>query len=150
TRAALIYQGLLMGLFINGIARWDFASILETAETLREDGAMNSALPVIEDPVINLNNTLQTIAFNITIPDVMDGLEGISILINDVERFRTGFNFTQNDSPFLSYVHARKTKDALPEYFRFGYLHEGSALDYTKAGTWHVDGNWTEMAEGPS
>jgi LCCL domain len=30
TRPSLLYQGLLVGLFINGIARWDFASILQT------------------------------------------------------------------------------------------------------------------------
>lgn len=34
-RPSLLYQGILIGLFINGVARWGFASILETPEGLR-------------------------------------------------------------------------------------------------------------------
>jgi hypothetical protein len=31
TRLSAIYQGLLLGMFLNGVARWDFQSILQTA-----------------------------------------------------------------------------------------------------------------------
>ncbi|KAI5285251.1 hypothetical protein KEM54_000719 [Ascosphaera aggregata] len=147
TRAALIYQGLLMGLFINGIARWDFASILETAEHLREDCAFNSPLPNVSDPHVEIGSLVSTIAFNVTIPDVMSGLEGLTVLINDVERFRTGFNFTNE---FVTFEHWRDNSKEVPEYIRFGFFEKDGALDYTMASTWNVDGTWTRMADGPS
>lgn len=147
TRPALIYQGLLLGLFINGIARWDFASILETTEHLRGDGAFNSALPSVSDPTVEIGAMVSTIAFNITVPDVMSGLEGLSVLINDVERFRTGFNFKDD---VVTYEHWRDNSITIPEYLRFGFFEKDGALDYTQASTWNVDGTWTRMADGPS
>ncbi|KAI5281868.1 hypothetical protein KEM54_003098, partial [Ascosphaera aggregata] len=36
TRPSIFYQGLLLGLFINGVARWGFASIIETPSMLGE------------------------------------------------------------------------------------------------------------------
>ncbi|KAI5296062.1 hypothetical protein KEM55_005932, partial [Ascosphaera atra] len=36
TRPSILYQGLLLGLFINGVARWGFASIIETPSMLGE------------------------------------------------------------------------------------------------------------------
>src|SRR6185437_6542669 len=48
TRPSLLYQGLLVGLFINGVSRWGFASILQTDATLRDsDGPYGSPLPNI-------------------------------------------------------------------------------------------------------
>uniref|UniRef100_A0A8H7NGB6 Uncharacterized protein n=1 Tax=Bionectria ochroleuca TaxID=29856 RepID=A0A8H7NGB6_BIOOC len=37
TRPSLIYQGLLVGLFINGVARWGFDPVLQTSAALRGD-----------------------------------------------------------------------------------------------------------------
>ena len=37
TRPSLVYQGLLLGLFVNGAARWGFASLLETRGLLLGD-----------------------------------------------------------------------------------------------------------------
>ncbi|KAI5303343.1 hypothetical protein KEM56_007650 [Ascosphaera pollenicola] len=146
-RPALIYQGLLVGLFINGVARWDFASILETTEALRGDGVFNSPLPTISDPAIEINSLVSTISFNVTVPNVMDGLEGLSVLIDDVEKFRTGFNFKDE---FVTFEHWRDNSITLPEYLRFGFFSRDRALDYTKASTWNADGTWTRMADGPS
>ncbi|KAI4271114.1 MAG: hypothetical protein L6R35_006565, partial [Caloplaca aegaea] len=48
TRPSLLYQGILVGLFINGTARWGFDSILQTTNELRgPDGVLHSALPNI-------------------------------------------------------------------------------------------------------
>ncbi|KAF2837911.1 hypothetical protein M501DRAFT_986107 [Patellaria atrata CBS 101060] len=146
TRPSLLYQGLLIGLFINGIARWGFDSVLQTTETLRGDGQFNSLLPNILAPTITVGNA-SNITFSWPSPEIQLGLDGVSVLVNDVERARKYFQDNTSDDN----NHFTWTRVLLePEYFRFAFLADGRTLDYTKAGMWHVDGSWQEMKPGPS
>jgi hypothetical protein len=127
TRPSLVYQGFLVGLFINGIGRWGFDSILQTATALRTDEKLRSLLPTIPTPLISRDN----ITFSL---DLADGYDGIRALVNDVERFR---RFDEHSTSFTW----SRTKDVDVEYFRFGfvkYARLGGVLlqDYTRAGIW--------------
>lgn len=146
TRPSLLFQGILVGLFINGIARWGFDSILQTPNELRGDGPISSLLPLITAPIIHMNHNLHikpniTFEWALPFPKQYDGL---SILVNDVERYR-GYA----DNELESWTWVRHVRD-FPEYFRFAYLNGGGRGDYTKAGTWNAEGGWTEMDSGPS
>ena len=146
TRPALLYQGILVGLFINGVARWGFDSVLQTPGALQGDAQHNSRLPKISAPSITLAQNISTISFSWLSPP--EPFDGISVLVNDVERFR-GYT----DEGFASDKHFVWTKDpavAEPEYFRFAYMQGSRSWDYTKAGIWRADGSWTEMLDGPS
>ncbi|KAF4446247.1 hypothetical protein F53441_10089 [Fusarium austroafricanum] len=149
TRPALLYQGLLVGLFISGVARWGFDPVLQTARALQGDAQKGSLLPSIATPVIHLGNGTDTQS-NITFkwdeppPQLYDG---ISILVNDVERFRTYFGDVDQKREF---VWNRNSTLNLPEYFRFAYMDGSESGDYTKAGTWTPDGEWNKMKPGPS
>jgi hypothetical protein len=146
TRPSLLYQGLLFGLFINGIARWGFDPVLQTPAALQGDAPHNSQLPIISQPSMKTSPNVSTISLSwITPPEPFDG---ISVLVNDVERFR-GYT----DEGFVSDKHFEWTRDSgkdEPTYFRFAYMEGSQSWDYTRAGVWEVDGNWTEMAPGPS
>jgi hypothetical protein len=146
TRPALLYQGLLVGFFINGIARWGFDPVLQTPGALQGDAQHDSPLPIISHPTIHLSPNISTISFSwLTPPEPYDG---ISVLVNDVERFR-GYT----DEGFASDKHFVWTKDPQkrePEYFRFAYMEGSRGWDYTKAGIWGEDGAWTQMEKGPS
>ncbi|RFU31503.1 hypothetical protein B7463_g4803, partial [Scytalidium lignicola] len=146
TRPALLYQGILLGLFINGIARWGFDPVLQTPGALRGDAQHNSKLPKILQPSIALGMNVSTISFNWLSP-FPDPMDGISVLVNDVERFRS-----YRDDKFGSdhFEWTRNSSMAEPEYFRFAYMQATQTWDYTKAGIWHPDGSWIEMAPGPS
>lgn len=146
TRPALLYQGILVGLFINGIARWGFDPVLQTPESLQGDAQHHSKLPIIHPPSITLKENKSIINFNWLPPP--EPFDGISVLVNDVERFRgyTDEGFA-SDTRF-TWIKDPKAKE--PEYFRFSYMEGSSSWDYTKAGIWDADGNWTEMAPGPS
>lgn len=146
TRPSLIYQGILIGLFINGVARWGFDSVLQTPGELQGDAQHNSALPIIPAPVIHLGQNVSTISFSWLPPP--DPFDGISVLVNDVERFR-GYT-DEGLSSDESFVWKKKEGTGTPEYFRFAYMQGKQAWDYTKAGIWESDGNWTEMLGGPS
>jgi hypothetical protein len=145
TRPSLLFQGILIGLFINGIARWGFDSILQTPDELRGDAQLGSLLPSIMAPIIYNNfrtGLMPNITFEWEIP-FPEKYDGLSILVNDVERYK---GFEGADKGFTWVKHMKD----VPEYFRFAYLEGGGRGDYTKAGKWGADGGWTQMESGPS
>jgi len=75
-------------------------------------------------------------------------MDGVSILVNDVERFRgygdEGFGSSRD------FVWERDPRSSEPEYFRFAFMEGTQVWDYTKAGTWLADGTWKAMDAGPS
>lgn len=152
TRPSLVYQGLLIGLFINGIARWGFDSVLQTPGELQGDAQLGTELPSIPSPVIDLANGTASGTSNITFswePPTEAHFDGISILVNDVERFRSYFedSVAQQEDVF---TWARDADMHMPEYFRFAFMDGSSSGDYTKAGVWATDGEWVDMKPGPS
>ncbi|KAM0335660.1 hypothetical protein ACHAQA_000709 [Verticillium albo-atrum] len=147
TRPSLLYQGLLVGLFINGIARWGFDPLLQTGASLQGDAQHGSPLPVVGAPSINLGDNLWTANFTWEAPPA-PRYDGISVLVNDVERFRTYFDDGEGSEP--NFLWERKPELRHNEYFRFAYMEGTQTWDYTKAGKWNTEGEWTEMKAGPS
>ncbi|KAK4565697.1 hypothetical protein LTR86_003545 [Recurvomyces mirabilis] len=190
-RPSLLYQGLLVGLFVNGIARWGFDSILQTPGELFEGAQRGTLIPAVSVLAIGASN----ITFGLGALPQYDrkagvSFDGISVLVNDVERFRgygddrsdwgdasAGGNLTwtwwrhrvdgddDNDVAGIDDtlghrgdIHVHVDVDdvriagrrQLPEYFRFGYMAGSSVGDYSKAGIWEEEGEWTEMEPGPS
>jgi hypothetical protein len=139
TRPSLLYQGILLGLFINGIARWGFDSILQTPGALLQDGELGSLLPQINNPVV----AGSTIAF--TFKDTAAPFDGISALVNDVQRFLA---FTPDDTTF----NWTRLVDHDVEFFRFGYvkrLQFGGEwyADFTIPGQWLANGTWVSRLD---
>lgn len=140
TRVSLLCQGILFGLFINGIARWGFDPILQTAAALRGDAQLGSGVPSIKAAV---SDSKITFAWE----GILHGYEGVSVIVNDVERYRgvhagSDGNFTWTRQAIES-----------PEYFRFGfirYLPFGSVSysDFTRAGIWWLNGTWSDPVPG--
>jgi hypothetical protein len=139
TRVSLVAQGLLVGLFVNGIARWDSSPVVQTAAALRGDAQLGSRIPSILDPIINQSN------ITFVWEAVARGWTGVSVIVNDVERFRgTGAesNFTWT-----------RRELEKPEFFRFGYVDYApfggvGFSDYTRAGTWWANGTWSGIPPG--
>lgn len=141
TRPSLLYQGLLVGLFINGIARWGFDSILQTPGALLDGAQLGSPLPEIAAPLVMSS---QNILFNF--PDLLAAdADGISVLVNDVERF---LGFREEDGKVDSFNWTRQ-REGDAEYFRFGFI-KLNALggfwyeDFTDPVIWEGDGKWNE------
>lgn len=122
TRLSAIYQGLLLGLFLNGAAAYGFDSILQTADEvclflwhfffyffflflfvsmliraiqLRQDAPLGSDLPTF---LTNSTNYIASIPFeNQTIAwdSLPAGWDGFALLVDDVERYvGTALNFS--------------------------------------------------------
>lgn len=144
-RPSLLYQGILVGLFINGIARWGFDPVLQTDLALQGDAQHGSLLPKVLAPEIDLGSNTSTITFQWEDPPEMT-YDGVSVLVNDVERFR-GY-YDDSKSAVDTFEWERPAGLGLNEYFRFGYLSGRQGLDYTKAGVWTAEGKWIEMEPG--
>lgn len=159
TRPSLLYQGILLGLFINGIARWGFDSVLQTDGALQGDAQHNSGLPPVLPPVVALGGAQERDRITFAWPTPPSPFDGVSVLVNDVERFR-GYvgdelagSAAAEAAPVnatLSFEWARERGRARPEYFRFAYMEGAVTWDYTKAGVWTEEGLWVEMEPGPS
>ncbi|KAL2809589.1 hypothetical protein BJX63DRAFT_352149 [Aspergillus granulosus] len=150
TRPSLLYQGLLMGLFINGIARWGFDSILQTSAALLDGAQLGSLLPEITTSIITFSSpTSLTFSFeDLSIPHEVDGL---SVLINDVERFHAFRSDGATDVKIPNWNWTR-VRSGEPEYFRFGYIKENALggfwyEDFTDPVTWMADGKWNVTAD---
>lgn len=187
TRPSLIYQGLLLGLFINGVARWGFASIIETPAALGElspgphgaHGWWGATFPNItnESVLISLPGEGSkeryrgngNITFALWEHDRMAdlGVDGVSVLLNDVERWR-GYLDEDKRGEFSWHRHGHKglelvwgptiestegdpgTIDILEEdddepedlFFRFAFLSGAEAGNYGGTGVWLKDGSW--------
>lgn len=140
TRPSLLYQGILLGLFVNGVARWDFDSVLQTTDALRADGKFDSVLPDIFDPLISI--TAQGVVANFSWATPPSQMDGLSVLVNDVERSRVFFNDNPKDA-VASFGWERPVEIKKNEYLRFGYVRGGRTLDYTLAGTLTEDHTWS-------
>lgn len=177
-RPSLVYQGLLVGLFINGIARWGFDSILQTPGELLRGAQQGSRLPEISVLDIGRHNiTFDLGPLPVYDPKAKLSLDGISVLVNDVERFRGygddrsywpgGGEYGEREGNFTWTWTRHEVREAsaesdvydkdiemlnlrYPEYFRFGYMSGSRTADYTKAGVWEPDGEWRDMKPGAS
>lgn len=139
TRPSLLYSGILIGLFINGIARWGFDSILQTPEDLLGGAELDAILPVIYPPSLTDQNNLV-----FSFPDLEPHFDGLSVLVNDVERFQA-FR-PKDDKPLPDFTWKRAHPNET-EYFRFGYVHSNalgghSYEGFSLAAVWNADGNF--------
>ncbi|CAG7958001.1 unnamed protein product [Penicillium olsonii] len=139
TRPSLLYSGILIGLFINGIARWGFDSILQTPGALLDGAKLGTIPPKIYPPSLTDQNNLV-----FSFPDIASHADGLSVLVNDVERYQA-FR-PKDDKPLPDFTWTRTNPSEL-EYFRFGYVHS-KALgglwyeDFSPPATWNADGNF--------
>ena len=127
TRPSMIYQGLLIGLFINGIARWGFDSLLQTSAALFGGGPQETALPNVTAVV---GAGIGSIGFKWGWPPVP--YDGVSVLVNDVERGR--WYIGEGNGTFT--WERRDIEIGKNEYFRFAFMRGSGAGDYTEAGVW--------------
>ncbi|PYH84741.1 hypothetical protein BO82DRAFT_328706 [Aspergillus uvarum CBS 121591] len=148
TRPCLVYQGLLVGLFVNGIARWGFDSILQTGAALLDGAQLGSVLPVVGAPVVL---GVSQIAFAVGRDALLNGTrgpslgDGVSVLVNDVERYR-GF---WSDLLSEGFFHWTRLADGEDEYFRFAFVRLNALggfwyEDFTSPGVWTREGVWME------
>ena len=150
TRPSLLYSGILIGLFINGIARWGFDSILQTPGALLDGAKLGTVPPKIYPPSMTDANNLV-----FSFPDLEPHADGLSVLVNDVERFQA---FRPKDGQHLPDFTWSRTYPNELEYFRFGLVHTNALgglwyEDFSPPAVWGVDGNFVfpdpEIAEDP-
>lgn len=142
TRPNLAYQGLLAGLLVYGLVKHNpFASANQfrglTPTKLSEFAAI--VPPAVDDPEIHVFNSGSNITFHWQTP-VPTEVDGISMLVNDVEKSRHMFG--NGDTGKFEYD---RTPQAVPDYVRFSWVKDDQLLGYGDAGVWEVEGAWSGL-----
>ncbi|KAL9620265.1 MAG: hypothetical protein Q9160_005164 [Pyrenula sp. 1 TL-2023] len=158
TRPGLLYQGLLLGLFINGVARWGFASIVQTPAALGEYGGNRGGASWWGARPPNVTATVGPERSNITfwwgeLP-VERGVDGVSVLVNDVERWR-GYVDSElvEEGRGVTMERGRKrwregedeeeeAEEPEVEFYRFAWMKGSGTGKYSGVGTWDAKGVW--------
>ena len=144
TRPGLAYQSILMGLHINGVARWGFASIIETPASLGDvnDGQgktwWGSQGPQVNATVSTAGNSVYLDWGAIPI-DL--GVDGVSIVVNDVERWR-GYVEEMDNQNGTSLERRGSKEISEPWFVRLAWMNGRSTGRYSKPATWDVGGQW--------
>jgi hypothetical protein len=147
TTPSLLYQGILVGLFVSGISRWDFDSIIQTYEQLRRGApALVGGIPELLDPLVSMDG--QNVTLRWTPGNETAWWDRYSLLINDVERYRgpwTNFSLSEWIQKELG-THAPNLK----YYIRVAFASKRYTGDYTKPGIIDMayKANWTKPASG--
>lgn len=147
-RPSLAYQGLLLGFFINGIARWGFDSIIQTPAGLGEGpGGHGKSWWGAKPPNVtaSVSQGGEVITFNWGQLPTETGIDGVSILINDVERWR---GYTDDElffTPDQVTLTRRWRQQNETEFYRFGFMNGNNVGRYSKPGVWDADGTWYDI-----
>jgi len=142
TRLSLLYQGFLLGLFLNGAAAWGFDSILQTAAQLRRDAPLGSDLPpfVTNSSSYNASIPLQNQTIFWSALPSGENWDGFALLVDDVERYAgAALNYS------LGALEA-----GIPHFFRLAFTSAGQAGDFTMPATLWPNGTWVDPLPGPS
>ncbi|KAJ1311648.1 hypothetical protein OPQ81_010124 [Rhizoctonia solani] len=144
SRVSAVCQAFLLGMFLQGVAKFGFDSILQTATELQRDAPFGSSLPsfVTNSSTIISSLTNASISWNAIPSELSDseGWNGFSLLVDDVQR-QTGDSLSYT----LSGLQAGVT-----HFFRLAYQRDGASGDYTKAATLFPNGTWLDSSPGPS
>lgn len=126
------------------LLRWRSSSI-SSGTPLPTPSAVPEPVPVpkILDPEIfkqTLDMSTANITFKWATPPPAE-VEGISMLVDDVERERVYFKDGKAKDSFFW----QRGPQAFVDYIRFGYVKNGKVLKYSPAGTWLLDDSWTGL-----
>ncbi|KAK9448296.1 uncharacterized protein V1518DRAFT_418570 [Limtongia smithiae] len=148
TTMSLLYQGLAVGMFLNGSTRWGYDSILQTEYQLNRGGPRNTDLAHFTTNSTNFNGSL--VAWDYP-SHPRSNWTGFSLLINDVERYRGPMMNISLDN-FYYYNDLEYQRYDYDWFFRVAmYSDEGDMSDYTKPAIARAhNGSWVPPHSGPS
>ncbi|KAH7104215.1 hypothetical protein BKA62DRAFT_498436 [Auriculariales sp. MPI-PUGE-AT-0066] len=159
TRLSLLYQGLCLGMFMDGIAKFKFDSILQSPDVVsitrpilipqaNEDvdptrctsWEQLTCLPHKFDNLRFFYTWVNQTLFWDGFPDTDEGWNGFSLVIDDVQQYvGDALNFS-----------LAALEPTITHFFRIAFQKDGATGDSTKAATLFSNGTWVDAAPGPA
>ncbi|KAH8923081.1 hypothetical protein BT69DRAFT_190869, partial [Atractiella rhizophila] len=146
TRVSALLQAFLLGMFLNGVARWDYDAIFQTPDELRGDATFGTDVPSFATNDTNFQPNQRVISWPSIPSDLTSSWSGHSLLVDDVLRYTgAALNFSLDalsDGFVLDF--------SLPHYLRLAYAdNDGNPGDFTTAATAFVsNGTWIDPLPG--
>ncbi|KAH8835885.1 hypothetical protein DL96DRAFT_1732991 [Flagelloscypha sp. PMI_526] len=138
TRPSLIYQGFLLGLFLQGDAGYSLDSILQTLDELRRDDIFGSTIPTFVTNSTNWNTTRALAEQFVFWEELSGDWDGFSVLVDDVERY-VGTATNLSMAAFAAGV---------PHFIRIAFTSTSQPGDYTMPAIIWPNGTWQEPEPG--
>ncbi|WWC72776.1 uncharacterized protein I206_106740 [Kwoniella pini CBS 10737] len=134
-RISLFGQAFALGLFLDGVGRWDWDSLIQLTESLVGDANEGSFVPsfwsnlttsttLFWDPITSINSI-----YNVT---------GYSILIDDLQRSADYTNSSIDLNTF-------NLTSGIDHYLRIAYIANGTSLDFSDPVIWFANRSWSEL-----
>ncbi|GLB36014.1 putative LCCL domain containing protein [Lyophyllum shimeji] len=140
TRLSAIYQGFLLGMFLNGVAAFGYDSILQTVDELRQDGPQGSLLPTFLTNSTNFNASIPFVNQTISWDGLTGTWDGFALLVDDVERYvGNALNFS-----------LAAFDPTIPHFFRLAFTSGDDTGDFTMPAVLWPNGTWVDPLPGPS
>ncbi|WVQ86196.1 hypothetical protein IAT38_008364 [Cryptococcus sp. DSM 104549] len=136
-RVSLFLQAFMLGLWLDGVGRWGWASIIEQTSSLLGDANSGNWTP---DFWTNITTNAVLAWSPITEEQKAANVTGYSVLVNDMQRYADYPNSTLDLSE-LGIVTGMDT------FFRIAYVANGSSLDFSDPVTLWRDGSWTDFTD---
>lgn len=129
TRPSAIFQGFLLGLFLEGAGRWGFDSILETPASLVGDGTLGTSIPqFLSNSTTFAADVVEGVVKWMTFDQAgvtSDNWDGYELLVNDVlVQSGTSTNYSIRALNASLPYYFRYEMPSLLEWFRFGKAKE--------------------------
>ncbi|KAF5385462.1 hypothetical protein D9757_005400 [Collybiopsis confluens] len=142
TKPSAVYQGFLLGMFLNGAAAFGLDSILQTSASLVQDAPAGTTLPIFLTNSTNYNASIPFENQIIFWDQLPESWSGFSLLVDDVERYlgsATNFSLAAFNS-------------SLPHFFRLALTsNDGTVFgDFTMPATLFSNGTWIDPLPGSS
>ena len=140
TRLSAIFQGVLLGMFLNGAAAFGYDSILQTTAELLRDATLGSEIPEFLTTAATFNASIPFIEQTLRWAPLPDNStwDGFSLLVDDVERYV---------GPAMEFSLAL-FDPLLPHFFRIALTSSGVSGDFTMPATLWPNGTWVDPLEG--
>ncbi|OXG12552.1 vacuolar protein [Cryptococcus neoformans Ze90-1] len=134
-RLSLVLQAFMLGLWLDGVGRWGWASFLEKTSSLLGDAPSGSWTPTFF-PNLSSPHTLSWSP--ITPEQAAEDVTGYSVLVNDMQAFAGWVNNTIDLKGVL--------RDGV-NYFRIAYERNGLSMDFSDPIVRWENGTWGGMGE---
>ncbi|WVQ72683.1 hypothetical protein IAR50_002243 [Cryptococcus sp. DSM 104548] len=135
-RVSLFWGAFMLGLWLDGVGRWGWDSILQETTLLLGDANSGSYTPIFWENITSST----TLGWSPITDDLKTAnVTGYSLLVNDMQIYN---NYTDSSISLDGLI-----DDSVDNYFRLAFVEAGSSLDYTDPVTRWANGSWSGMVD---
>ncbi|WWC64983.1 uncharacterized protein I303_107597 [Kwoniella dejecticola CBS 10117] len=134
-RISLFGQAFALGLFLDGVGRWNWDGLIQLTGSLVGDANHGSFVPSFWS---NLTSSTTLYWDPISSIESIYNVTGYSVIIDDLQQ---SANYTTSSIDMT----ALNLTEGIDHYLRLAFIANGTSLDFTDPIVWYANGSWSEL-----